>query len=324
MKIKTIIVALLVFQFAVHAQESKKKKPSWSDAMPERKDNPDIKVGIEKEEDFGLDRSSLGFDRDEFSSPEENAQDSTSQQITNKIEIQKQLDNERKKNAAQLAKLKKLEAERLASEKLAAKKREAERLAAEKEREAQRLARIQQEEQKRLAAQKREAERLAAEKLAAKERESQRLARIQQEDQEQIAAQQREQQKQLQEQIAEQKRAKQNNLENKATATTPIAKQEPQKKQVPTAPYKWKKIKNVAPVYPPRAARKKTEGWVEVEITIDSMGKVTDARVLRTKKNSHVFNNSALKAVKQWSYEPPINFGIKTELKKTVRLVYKL
>ncbi len=308
MKIKTIIAALLVFQFAVHAQEPK-KKPSWSDAMPERKDNPDIKVEIEKEEDFGLDRSSLGFDRDEFSSPEDSAQDSTSQQITNKIEIQKQLDNERKKNAAQLAKLKKLEAERLASEKLAAKKREAERLAAEKERESQRLARIQQEEQKRLAEQKRETERLAAEKLAAKEREAQRLARIQQEEQEQIA---------------EQKRAKQNNLENKATATTPIAKQEPQKKQVPTAPYKWKKIKNVAPVYPPRAARKKTEGWVEVEITIDSMGKVTDARVLRTKKNSHVFNNSALKAVKQWSYEPPINFGIKTELKKTVRLVYKL
>ncbi len=293
MKIKTIIAALLVFQFAVHAQESK-KKPSWSDAMPERKDNPDIKVEIEKEEDFGLDRSSLGFDRDEFSTPEDNAQDSTSQQITNKIEIQKQLDNERKKNAAQLAKLKKLDAERLA---------------AEKEREAQRLARIQQEEQKRLAAQKREAERLAAEKLAAKERESQRLARIQQEEQEQIAAQ---------------KRAEQNNLEKKATATTPIAKQEPQKKQVPTAPYKWKKIKNVAPVYPPRAARKKAEGWVDVEITIDSTGKVTDARVLRTKRNSHIFDNSALKAVKHWSYEPPLNSGIKTELKKTVRLIYQL
>ncbi len=283
MKNKTIIGALLVFQFATHAQESK-KKPSWTDALPERKDNPRLKVQIEKEDDFGLDRRSLDFDRDESFTTQNTIQKPTSQQITNKIEIQKKLDNERNKKAAQLAKLKKLEVERLASE-------------------------------------KREAERLAAEKLAVKEREAQRLARIQQEEQERIAAQQ---QKQLQEQIAEQKRVEQNNLGNEAATTITIAKQEPQKKQVSTAPYKWKKIKNVAPVYPSRAARKKVEGWVDVEITINSMGNVTGAKVLRTKKNSHIFDNSALKAVRQWSYKPPLDSGIKTELRKTVRLVYQL
>ncbi len=270
MKIKRIICILLAFQFAVQAQESK-KKPSWTDAMPEREETPGIEVQLEKEEDFGLDRSSLGFDRDELSDTEKANQRPSSQGMTNKIEIQKQLDEERKKNAAQLAKIKKLEAEKL------------------------------------------EAERLVAEKLAQEKRA----------EEEKIAAQKLAEQKKNQEQIAAQKKIEQNNIEQEVSPNE-VSKQQPQPKLTPASSYKWKKIKNVAPVYPAKAARKKTEGWVDVEITIDSSGKVTGARVIKAKRNTHVFDNSALKAVKQWKYDPPSKYGIETELRKTIRMIYQL
>jgi TonB family protein len=261
MKIKTIICVLLAFQLGVHAQEPK-KKPSWTDTMPERDDAPGMKMQIEKEDDFGLDRSSLGFDRDELSSTEDTIQESTSQQMTNKIEIKKQLDNERKKNAAQLVKIKKLEAQRLEAQK-------------------------NQVEQ----------EKIAAQKLA--------------------------EQKQAQEAVAVQKQAEKKEVqpENKQEE---ITQQGPKVEPVSISTYKWKKIKNVTPVYPPKAARKKAEGWVDVEITIDSTGNVIGARVLNTQRNSHIFDNSALKAVKKWKYDPPSKYGFTTKLSKTIRMVYQL
>ncbi len=279
MKIKTIICVLLAFQLSVHAQEPK-KKPSWTDSMPERDDAPDMKMQIEDdddEDDFGLDRNSLGFDRDELSSTEDTSsaegttQKSTSPKMTNKIEIQKQLDNERKKNAAQQAKIKKLEAEKLEAEKLAQKNQV-------------------------------EQEKITAQYLVEKELKEQ---------------------KQIQEKITSQKLAEQDKIQQEKKPTE-VTQQKPKNIQFSNSAYKWKKTKSVAPIYPSKASRKKIEGWVDVEITVDSTGKVVDAKVLRSKRNARIFDKSALKAVKQWKYEPPSKFGINSKLSKTIRVVYKL
>lgn len=264
MKIKSIFCILLVFQCVVQAKETK-KKPSWSEAMPERESSPSINVQIEKDNDFGLDRNSLGFDRGTMSDTDD-SRESKPQQMTNKIEIQKQLDNERKKNAAQQLKIKKLEAEKQAALELA--------------------------EQKQMELQRQERR---------EQIEKQKVQTIVNQEQ------------------TEEKKQPVKKLENQKQNKT-LVKVDSVKKNK----YKWKKIKNVNPIYPSKAVRKKQEGWVDIEVIIDARGKVVESRILQTKRNIHVFDKSALKAVRQWKFDPPSNYGIKNNLIKDFRLVYQL
>lgn len=62
-------------------------------------------------------------------------------------------------------------------------------------------------------------------------------------------------------------------------------------------------IKRVDPQYPAEAARAGTEGFVEVEFTVDAAGKVTSVSVVNAKP-SRTFETSAVKAVKQWQFAP--------------------
>ena len=55
-------------------------------------------------------------------------------------------------------------------------------------------------------------------------------------------------------------------------------------------------------VYPPDALRDRIEGSVGLEITIDERGAVVDARV--TQPAGHGFDEAALAAVRQWTFEP--------------------
>jgi len=56
------------------------------------------------------------------------------------------------------------------------------------------------------------------------------------------------------------------------------------------------------PVYPPDALRDRTAGSVELELSIDASGKVSQARVVRAA--GHGFDEAALAAVQTWSFEP--------------------
>ena len=275
MNFKIVICLSLVSFFAVYAQDSK-KKPSWTETMPERKDTPAMKMQIDKDDDFGMDRSTLGFGRDELSSRDgETNQKPSEHQLTNKIEIQKKLDVERKKNAAQLAKIERLEAEKIELQKLAKQKQEAQKLAAQS-----------QEEQDEIAAQE--------------------LAKQRQEEQDEIAAQKLSLQSQ------------DNQEEVKAQS------QDVKKESFAKIEYSWKKIKNAAPVYPAKAERANKEGWVDIEITIDINGNVVDSRVVKSSKNTRIFDKSALKAVRKWKYDPPTNYGVKEQISRTVRMRYEL
>ena len=56
------------------------------------------------------------------------------------------------------------------------------------------------------------------------------------------------------------------------------------------------------PVYPPQALHDRIEGSVGLEITLDETGAVVDARV--TEPAGHGFDEAAVAAVRQWTFEP--------------------
>lgn len=64
-----------------------------------------------------------------------------------------------------------------------------------------------------------------------------------------------------------------------------------------------KPIKRVEPQYPPEAARAGTQGFVEVEFTVDETGKVKSVSVVNAKP-ARTFETSAVRAVKQWTFAP--------------------
>ena len=64
----------------------------------------------------------------------------------------------------------------------------------------------------------------------------------------------------------------------------------------------------VPPQYPERALQRGIEGRVLIEFTISKSGSVKDAKVVAYEP-SQIFNKAALKAVKQWKYNPKIVNG---------------
>lgn len=67
-------------------------------------------------------------------------------------------------------------------------------------------------------------------------------------------------------------------------------------------------VVRVNPQYPPRAAERGTEGWVELRFTISASGTVQDAEVTKSHPG-HVFDRAALRAVRRWKYNPKIKDG---------------
>ena len=64
----------------------------------------------------------------------------------------------------------------------------------------------------------------------------------------------------------------------------------------------------IEPSYPMRAKERGIEGWVEIQFTISPRGTVEDPEVIAYHPSS-IFNNSALRAVKRWKYNPKIVNG---------------
>lgn len=64
-----------------------------------------------------------------------------------------------------------------------------------------------------------------------------------------------------------------------------------------------KPIKRVEPQYPPEAARAGTTGYVDVEFEVDPTGKVAAVSVVSAKP-TRTFEQAAVRAVKQWQFEP--------------------
>jgi protein TonB len=82
-----------------------------------------------------------------------------------------------------------------------------------------------------------------------------------------------------------------------------------------------KKLNNVSPVYPDIAKQARVQGIVILECTISPQGKVTDVKVLR---GIPLLDQSAIDAVKQWTYTPTLLNGVPVPVIMTVTVNFKL
>jgi protein TonB len=83
-------------------------------------------------------------------------------------------------------------------------------------------------------------------------------------------------------------------------------------------------VVRVNPQYPPRAAEKGVEGWVELVFSVSTSGSVQDAEVIGAEP-ANVFNRAALRAVRRWKYNPKIEEGKPVERHGVrVRLAFRL
>lgn len=67
----------------------------------------------------------------------------------------------------------------------------------------------------------------------------------------------------------------------------------------------------VEPQYPPPAARRGLEGWVQLRFNISTAGSVKDAVVV--KSSSSLFDRAAIQAVNKWKYQPQMQGGTAME-----------
>ncbi|MGB0047580.1 MAG: TonB family protein [Terriglobales bacterium] len=79
-------------------------------------------------------------------------------------------------------------------------------------------------------------------------------------------------------------------------------------------------IKRVTPQYPPAALRFHTQGAVEIEVTINKEGYVTNPKVLT---GPAVLAQAALEAVRQWRYKPYYLDGAPVEIQTQITVNFK-
>jgi len=81
------------------------------------------------------------------------------------------------------------------------------------------------------------------------------------------------------------------------------------------------KIKDVKPIYPPIAQSAMVQGVVIIEAIIDDMGRVADARILRS---IPLLDQAALEAVRQWEYVPVQLNGVAQPVVMTVTVNFRV
>jgi TonB family protein len=79
----------------------------------------------------------------------------------------------------------------------------------------------------------------------------------------------------------------------------------------------------VAPTYPMKARERGTEGWVDIEFTVNKDGATQDG-VVKSAEPAGVFDRAALQAVSRWRYEPRVVNGSAIDQRVSARLRFKL
>jgi TonB family protein len=80
-----------------------------------------------------------------------------------------------------------------------------------------------------------------------------------------------------------------------------------------------KRTKMVSPVYPDGAQKRGIEGWVEMAFTVMPNGSVADVEV-RNASPAGVFDDAAIRAIRQWRFEPIVRNGEKISQRAMLRL----
>ena len=313
-----LIIALMFSLSETYAQdkENETTKPSWSEEMPEMLDAPEMDVNSDLDTDIdleieGLDRRDVFNDSDDDSEVqdfpidlEENSNDEVDQASLDQLaEDQAAAEQLAKDQAAaeQLAK------DQAAAEQLAKDQAAAEQLAKDQ-------AAAEQLVKDQAAAEQLARDQAAAEQLLKDQAAAEQLAR------DQAAAEQLAKDQATAEQLANDQDKPEDSV---VTNETPTEQLEANSNQEAT-PYNWYKVNDALPRYPSRAARSNEEGWVEVDVEINPNGDVVNAIVADSYRNARTFHKSAISAVKQWKFDPPINYGINENQFKSFRILFKL
>lgn len=82
-----------------------------------------------------------------------------------------------------------------------------------------------------------------------------------------------------------------------------------------------KRVRMVSPVYPDAARKRGIEGWVELAFTVQTNGTVDEVEV-RNASPAQVFDDAAMRAVRQWRFEPVERNGERIEQRAMVRLKF--
>jgi TonB family protein len=82
-----------------------------------------------------------------------------------------------------------------------------------------------------------------------------------------------------------------------------------------------KRVRMVSPAYPDAARKRGIEGWVELAFTVQTNGTV-DAVEVRNASPADVFDDAAIRAVRQWRFEPVERNGERIEQRAMVRLKF--
>jgi TonB family protein len=107
----------------------------------------------------------------------------------------------------------------------------------------------------------------------------------------------------------------------KAAAATKSVSNVKSDAQPVTSTITLKRTRTVPPEMPAIAMSRKIVGWVEVTFTVNEKGRVEDAAV-RSSSPEDVFDEAALKAVRQWRFDPPLRDGQPTSTRSMIRLKF--
>lgn len=80
-----------------------------------------------------------------------------------------------------------------------------------------------------------------------------------------------------------------------------------------------KRTRTITPIYPDAARKRGVEGWVELVFTVMPNGTVDDVEV-RNASPAEVFDEAAIKALRQWRFEPIVRNGERVSQRAMVRL----
>jgi TonB family protein len=83
-----------------------------------------------------------------------------------------------------------------------------------------------------------------------------------------------------------------------------------------------KRTRMVNPVYPEAARKRGVAGWVELAFTVTASGTVEDVEV-RNASPANVFDDSAIRAIRGWRFEPVERSGQKVAQRAMVRLRFE-
>ena len=82
-------------------------------------------------------------------------------------------------------------------------------------------------------------------------------------------------------------------------------------------------LSRVMPVYPWRAKSLGIEGWVKIEVIVATDGSVKKVRVIDDQPDN-MFGDAAIKAIKQWRFQPAFIDGQAVEQRAIQLMEFKL